>query len=76
MPREINPKYQKEALTKIVEAAKQAKEGLNPALGQRHFVLGVGGDNGDKEDLYWLILQAETAILKVMVRAQHQLAKR
>lgn len=73
---QIAPKLQKEALNKIVDAANQAYNDLGPAMGHRHFVVGIGGINEDKTDLYWLLLQAENAIARVKARAQMALAKR
>lgn len=69
------PDHTKEALAKIIAAAESASENLRPALGQRHYVAGMGGEVGLHNDLYWTILQAERALLVLTEQAKKELSK-
>jgi hypothetical protein len=53
---------QKEAVEKILAAAHQAKNQIKSVVGQRHYVVGLGGEPGVREDLYWVLLHAEAAL--------------
>jgi len=57
---------QKEALAKVSQAAQDASKTLRSVMGQRHYLMGVKVEravDGKKEDIYWLMVRAEAALI-------------
>lgn len=61
-------KTQAEALAKIQVAAQEALDKIKSVMGQRHYVAGMSYDGG--EDLYLLLLQAESCLLSLQGQSQ------
>lgn len=66
-----HPKNTQEAIQQVLELTSQAWETFRPTIGLRHYVLGVGGSGtGKSDDLYWLILRAESALRELQAAAE------
>lgn len=65
-----------EALQKVLDATKAAREQFRSAVGQRHFVVGLGGNTkGDGNDLYFQMLDLENVLITFEENVRAEIAK-
>ena len=55
----------KKSLEAIRQSVQASREALKPAIGQRHFVVGMRSNETDKNDLYWRLIQTESKLAEL-----------